>query len=98
MTPSDTLLEKKAEIMLRLNNQFGLGDSDYDFLSVALDELMKASREEAKKEIEYNLRQIAEIYIGMDGFTPLTAPEAYQQMKLKEIYDEIQKLLAPKGE
>lgn len=58
----------------------------------------KASREEVKNEMEYQLRQIAEIYIGMDGFTPVTAPEAYQQMKLKEMYDEIQKLLAPKGE
>lgn len=39
------------------------------------------------------LQEIAEIYIGMEGFTPKTAPEAYLQDNLKEMYKEIEKLI-----
>jgi len=46
------------------------------------------------KWITQRLRDIAEIYIGMDGIGGAkTAPEAYQEMKLKEMYDEIQDLI-----
>ena len=33
------------------------------------------------------LEEIREIYAGMDGFIPETAPEAYQQTKLKQMYE-----------
>jgi hypothetical protein len=33
------------------------------------------------------LREIREIYAGMDGFIPETAPEGYQQRIIKQMYD-----------
>ena len=39
------------------------------------------------KELEKQLNEIKEIYLGMDGFNPETAPEAYLQFILNQIYD-----------
>lgn len=45
-------------------------------------------------ELVKALEEIREIYAGMDGFYPLTAPEAYQDKKLKEIWELARKALA----
>lgn len=50
-------------------------------------------RQQAIEEVNQGLREIAEIYIGMEGGQAKTAPEAYMEMKLKEMYDAIQQLL-----
>jgi len=43
---------------------------------------------EAKdRQHEADLREIAEIYIGMEGFDTRTACGAYQERIIKEIYD-----------
>lgn len=34
------------------------------------------------------LEEIREIYVGLDGVLPATAPEAYYLKKLKDCYDE----------
>ena len=39
------------------------------------------------------VHQITEVYIGSDGFKPETAPEAYQQHLIKQMYDEATKAL-----
>ena len=75
------------ELMGRLTDYL---EREFEKTTKELSDLMKASREEAK----IKLMGIAEIYIGMDGFNPETAPpESYQQMKLKEMYDEVQRLI-----
>jgi hypothetical protein len=38
-------------------------------------------------EAQAKLSEIREIYTGMEGFIPQTAPEAYQQRVLKQMYD-----------
>jgi len=38
-------------------------------------------------------KEIIEIYAGMEGFIPETAPEAYQQTIIKRMYDEAVKSL-----
>ena len=38
-------------------------------------------------KLKFFLNEIKEIYIGMDGFSPETAPEAYLQFILNQIYD-----------
>jgi histone acetyltransferase (RNA polymerase elongator complex component) len=39
------------------------------------------------EELEERIHEASEIYIGMDGFTPETAPEGYQQRILQQMYD-----------
>ena len=34
-----------------------------------------------------NCKEIIEIYAGMEGFVPETAPEAYQERIIKQMYD-----------
>lgn len=47
-------------------------------------------KKENREDFAQKLREIAEIYIGMDGIGgTLTVTEAYQEMKLKEMYDEL---------
>ena len=45
-------------------------------------------------ELVKALEEIREIYAGMDGFCPLTAPEAYQDKILKEIWELARKALS----
>lgn len=60
----------------------------------ALEQITQTIRQERDEWIVSELRDIAEIYIGMDGIGGAqTAPEAYQEAKLKEMYDEIQRLI-----
>lgn len=40
-----------------------------------------------KADYKRALEEIREIYAGIEGFIPLTAPEGYQQHVLKQIYD-----------
>ena len=40
------------------------------------------------------LEEIREVYTGSDGFIPETAPEAYQQRLLKQMYDIAVKAIA----
>lgn len=49
---------------------------------------MKIQKSELTEIIKYELQQIAEIYIGMDGFIPETAPEKYCLDRLAEMYKE----------
>jgi hypothetical protein len=52
--------------------------------------LLSAERAKVKAEIveiaAARFHDIAEVYIGMEGCHPVTAPEAYQQQILKEMY------------
>jgi len=57
-------------------------------------EMMKDKDKEDNGWIIQRLRDIAEIYIGMDGYGgALTAQERYYQCKLKEMYDETQEVI-----
>lgn len=53
---------------------------------------VKETIEAKLKEVVEKIRLVEEIYIGMDGFVPQTAPEAYQQQTLKEMYDELKSI------
>lgn len=54
----------------------------------------KNQKNEKEAFIIQRLRDIAEIYIGMDGYGgAVTAQEAYYQCKLKEMYDETQEVI-----
>jgi hypothetical protein len=46
-------------------------------------------RKQIKEEVLAKLHEITEIYIGMEGCKPVTAPEAYQQQVLRDMYLEI---------
>jgi hypothetical protein len=46
-----------------------------------------------KPEIIQELREISEIYIGIEGGKSQTPSEAYLEAKLKEMYNEIQQLI-----
>lgn len=44
-------------------------------------------------ELVKALEEVREIYAGMDGFCPLTAPEAYQDKILKDIWGVVREAL-----
>ncbi len=41
------------------------------------------------KELKQKIYNAKEIYTGMDGFNPMTAPEAYLQRILRQMYEEL---------
>jgi len=43
-------------------------------------------KERERKSVIQPLEEIREIYAGMDGFVPKTAPEAYQQKIIEDMY------------
>jgi len=43
------------------------------------------------KESCEHCREVMEIYIGIEGFIPETAPEAYLQHMIKQMYNEAKK-------
>lgn len=47
---------------------------------------LRAKLEKAEKAIH----EAKEVYVGMDGFVPETAPEGYQQRILREMYKALQ--------
>lgn len=65
----------------------------YDDVFEDLSEVAQSAREEEKGATINELREIAEIYIGIEGGQAQTAPEAYLEAKLKEMHDEIQWLI-----
>ena len=49
--------------------------------------LQSAALEELNAALREKLHDVCEIYAGMDGFVPQTAPEDYQRRILKKMYD-----------
>lgn len=56
-------------------------------MSEETERLKSAAWEAAWAEAEARLHEVREIYAGMEGFIPETAPEGYQQRIIQQMYE-----------
>lgn len=76
------------KILEELKNELQIADIGQEEVICIMVKKYLEKKDDLIREMLEESRQIVEPYVQMEGFKPETAPEAYQQNVLEEIYDE----------